>query len=373
MAALRDASNSQGRHAGHIGVRGLAVAVIGSVLVHVLALAWVTARELAVPVPPAPPTPAPAPRPAPAAEPPVLEVVFLDDPRAPVTGDAGAVVAATAGTAPRRIVRGGGAAAGASPGESPGETTGAAPGRSSYLTMRRPGREPMQGPSGSFLDDFLSRSKPIPPPPDIPGERVNDQIADLRARLKRAGRYSPDELAAMRAELVALYDERDAEELKSAGGGTYKSTKETFRAKVDADGSVKLEDREENLDTQDRMMKRLGIDPYARAKLAYLDRTRDQRVAVGKRHREQQLARSVVFMQRNIARLEAMTRDPARRKQGLFELWDECLETGTPEEIAGGESARAFVMAHIRATVRYTPAELRALDARRRSKQVFAP
>ena len=68
-----------------------------------------------------------------------------------------------------------------------------------------------------------------------------------------------------------------------------------------------------------------------------------------------------------------MTSDVAKRKQGLFELWDECTEVGTPEEVEGGEAARRFVMAHIKATVRYTPDEVRALNAKRQSKQAFTP
>ena len=246
-------------------------------------------------------------------------------------------------------------------------------GRSPLMTIRKPGSERLKGPSGGFLDKFLENSKPLPPPPDIPGERVGEQIADLRAQLKRAGRYSPEELAAKRAELVALNAKREAEELKPAGGGTYKTEKETFRAKVNADGSLKLEDKPENMDSQDKLMLRHGIDPYAKVKLDYMDRTREQRVAIGKRHREQELKKSVVYMRQHIAKLYATTSDVAKIKESLFELWDECSENGTPEEIAGGEAARAFVMAVIRTKVKYTAEELRALNAKRHSKQAFEP
>ncbi|HET9482662.1 MAG TPA: hypothetical protein VFO79_01790, partial [Xanthomonadales bacterium] len=183
----------------------------------------------------------------------------------------------------------------------------------------------------------------------------------------------PGELAAKRAELVALNAKREAEELKPAGGGTYRTEKETFRAKVNADGSLKLEDKPENMDAQDRLMLEHGIDPYAKVKLDYLDRTREQRVALGKRYREQELKKSVIYMQQHIARLYATTSDAAKIKESLFELWDECSETGTPEEIAGGEAARAFVLAVIRAKVKYTTEELHALNAKRHSKQRFAP
>lgn len=105
----------------------------------------------------------------------------------------------------------------------------------------------------------------------------------------------------------------------------------------------------------------------------YLDRTRDQRVAIGTRYREEQLKHSTIYMQQNIARLWAMTDFTKKRKQGLFDLWDECAEIGTPAEIAGGADARAFVLNHIRATVTYTADELRDLNAHRRSAERFAP
>jgi hypothetical protein len=354
-----------------MNVRGFTVAVVGSVLVHVLVLAIVTARDIELP--PAKVVldekPAPVEVPAPA-EPLPIEVTFLDD--IPAAGAAQPVLTA-ATEAPPAKQRGRITRPGSTGTETPGGSTPGTDGisRSPYMTMRDPGEIELTGPSGGFLDKFLENSKPVPPPPDIPGERVGNEIADLRERLKRAGRFGPGELAGMREQLVALNEERANEELESDGGGTFKSTKQTFRAKVNADGSVKLTDR--NLGGMDKYMKDHGNDPYRANKLAYLDRTRDQRVAIGKRYREQELKKSVIYMQQNIARLNAMTTDVEKRKQGLFDLWDECAETGTPEEIAGGESARAFIMNHIRGTVKYTPAELRALNAHRQSKQAFAP
>jgi hypothetical protein len=350
-------------------VRGFTVAVVGSVLVHVLVLAIMTARDIELPpavvVTDEEPTPVEV---SPQADPPPIEVTFLDE----VSPGASTVVSA-ATEAPPAKQRG---HVSSRPGSTGGETGRVTPGpegtsRSPYLTMRKPGEIELKGPSGGFFDKLLENSKPIPPPPDIPGERIGNEIADLRERLKRAGRFDPDTLRGMREELVALNEERANEELEPAGGGTYETKKQTFRAKVNADGSVKLQDR--NLGGMDKYMKEHGNDPYRANKLAYLDRTRDQRVAIGKRYREQELKKSVIYMQQNIARMNAMTTDVQKRKQDLFDLWDECSETGTPEEIAGGEDARAFVMNHIRGTVKYTPAELTTLNAHRHSKQVFAP
>jgi len=237
------------------------------------------------------------------------------------------------------------------------------------MTMRSAERPPIEL-SPDFVADFLAHSKPVPPPPDIPGERLANEIRDLRARIRRGEPGLLTELVARNAELAA-------EELKSSGGGTYKADHETFAAKVDADGKVHLEDKPENLDWQDRMMLQAGIDPYARNKLAMLDRTRDQRVAVGERRRSAQLGRAGELMQKNIDRLWAMTTDLAARKAGLFELWDDCAETGSTEVVAAASAARTLVIGVIRARLRdssaYTTAELAALNARRRSAAVFAP
>jgi hypothetical protein len=75
--------------------------------------------------------------------------------------------------------------------------------------------------------------------------------------------------------------------------------------------------------------------------------------------------------------LWSTARDLAERKRGLFELWDDCAETGSDELVAGGTAARAIVIGAIRARLRgadaYTASELAQLNAIRRSKAVFAP
>jgi hypothetical protein len=240
----------------------------------------------------------------------------------------------------------------------------AAPARSPWLTMRRPAPPELHGLSQGFVDEILSRSRPLAPPPDTP-----ERLADERAELRR------DHGSV--AEIVALSDRIARQDLKPSGGGTYRAEQGTFTTRVDADGSAHLEDKPLELDTQDRVMLRMGIDPYARDKLALLDRTRDQRVAVGERHRKAQLAHAAELMQRNLDRLWATAPDLAARKRGLFELWDDCAETGGDELVAAADAARRLVIGAIRARLRdadaYTAAELAELNAIRRSTAVFAP
>jgi hypothetical protein len=362
------------------------VAILVSVGFHAAIFSWRFRRDPEVVVPVAPD----------AASPPVAVAIELgvpvdvvlfeyrppetagvrgDAPTAPVrptrsrrAGVAGATVSIESGPAGGREVRG----------PDPEATTG----------RPRPGPGPA-GMSSQMIDDFLARSKPLPPAPDIPGERIADEIADARRRVRDA-RGNPDKAMLERIKLVQLYDRRDAEELRPAGGGTYESDQGAYTAHVAADGSVALDDKPNlrikglgaTFDVTDWAMRSHGDDPYAAQKLAFLDRTRDQRVEIGKRHRKQQLARSAELARNNVDRLLATTTDLAARKVGLFELWDECAE---PDEagaddldlVTGGAAARDLILGVIRAQLRgdhaYTTDELAAFNRRRQSKARFAP
>jgi hypothetical protein len=126
-------------------------------------------------------------------------------------------------------------------------------------------------------------------------------------------------------------------------------------------------------------MRRHGDDPYSARKLALLDKTRDERVQIGTRHRAERLALTPQIIRKNLGALWAATPDPHARKRALFELWDECAETGDPTVVAGGEAARrlviGFIRAHLPAGSRdaYTPAELAALSRTKHSKAAFVP
>jgi len=132
-------------------------------------------------------------------------------------------------------------------------------------------------------------------------------------------------------------------------------------------------------DTTDWLMRRHGQDPYASKKLAFLDATRDERVQIANRHRAEQLSHATQLMQHNLDALWAATADLAARKRALFELWDECAETGDPDLVAGGQAARRLVIGAIRARLpaggplAFTPAELAAFAREKQSKATFQP
>lgn len=256
----------------------------------------------------------------------------------------------------------------------PGELPRDAPGHSPWMTMRRPAGPPPIELSPELLRRFLENSRPLAPQAGIPDEDSAADLAgepDIRDHIVAAD-HGPTWRRIARAEFRAR-----KEELEPAAGGGYRADKPTFTARIDADGTAHLEDKALALDAQDHLMKRNGSDPYARAKLAFLDRTRDERAAIGERHTHERLARSAERMQKNIDRLWATTRDLAGRKQGLFALWDDCAETGSDELVAGGAGARTLVIAVIRARLRggdaYSAAELAKLNAIRHSTAVFAP
>ncbi|HEX5061849.1 MAG TPA: hypothetical protein VFV99_20920 [Kofleriaceae bacterium] len=114
-------------------------------------------------------------------------------------------------------------------------------------------------------------------------------------------------------------------------------------------------------------------DPYASRKLKLLDDTRDERVAMGIAHRQQQSVRSAEYMTRNLQALWAREQSPVARRAALFEMWDEC------DEDDAGLRARAVVIGWIRSHLpagsadAYTEAELAALQSHKGSSAEFAP
>jgi len=124
--------------------------------------------------------------------------------------------------------------------------------------------------------------------------------------------------------------------------------------------------------------KLVGSDPYAARKMAMLDATRAERIETGAAHRAAQLGHSAESMARNLEALWRATTDPAARRQALFELWDECAEGDDPAG-AAGVRARAMVIGWIGAHLprgepgAFSADDIAALDARRSSRQHFAP
>jgi hypothetical protein len=132
-------------------------------------------------------------------------------------------------------------------------------------------------------------------------------------------------------------------------------------------------------DVTDWLMRGHGHDPYASKKLATLDASRDARVVRGQKLRDAQLAHASTIMQANLDHLWATVRDPAARKQAVFEMWDECADTGPDTIVAAGAAARARLESFVYQTLpagspgAFTAADLARLNAHRQSHAAFAP
>jgi hypothetical protein len=374
---------------GHSIVRVLPVTLALSAALHGAAIAWVTThaedREdlAAVSADPGELLPAVTVEPEP------LIVALLDDSRP--SSSTRPSSSRTATTLRQELARGGRSAPGPAAVETnlapqaPEPATTSKPGHD-LMTMRRPELETR--PSTGFVERFLDSSRPLPPK-DLPGEQLAADIAASRGRLgdpRWVANASPDQVTGERAKLVALRHEQATRELVPDGAGA-KAEHMTFSVRVAPDGSARIEDKPNiqpeglgvRFDITDAMMRRRGMDPYASYKLKVLDQTRDERVAMGKRHRSRELARSHEYVQAHLARLWASAQGLAARKQGLFELWDDCAESGSEELVAGGQAARAYVVGFIRSklpagsAIAFTAGELAQLNRQRRSREVFAP
>jgi hypothetical protein len=133
------------------------------------------------------------------------------------------------------------------------------------------------------------------------------------------------------------------------------------------------------MDLTDWIMRAAGAgDPYAARKLALLDATRAERLERGRAFRAEELARAGELMRGNLDALARTSLPAAERRAAVFALWDDCAEDDGPLGDSGAV-ARAVVRGYI--AVRFPPGgpdaftaeEIAAFDARRRSRQHFAP
>jgi hypothetical protein len=371
--------------------------VVVSLAIHGAALAWAVGGD--APAPPqahearAEPVASP---PAPGKDSEVLVVTLLDElaPRGPAGADS--PEPAPADRAAPRVDR---------------PRVGEAPARPSLATGRPPASETARPPTGQPGEpprsgrpvlamrrpelpqlpaeyELAAQGKPVDPGPGLPGVRARQELAEVRARL-RDPRYvdhaSPGAVMADRFTVVALADELAHQELRAQKDGTYSSEHETYATTVARDGTVTFHDKRNlrieglggKFDVTDWMMRRQGIDPYASAKLRYLDRTRDDRVEIGRQYRAELLAQSAMLMEQHLREVWVTSPDVAARKQAVFELWDDCAETGDAQLVEGGRAARErlvrFVQVKLHGADAFTAEELARLNAHRRSRDVFDP
>jgi hypothetical protein len=403
-------------------VRRWPLAVVVSAVVHAASLTWLFApRQLgapaanpleratadrAIPRPPEPPRTA------------AIDVVLLDEPTpaaAPVLAPAAAHARAPSGPAPAAAgALPPGAAATATAGaprptEAPGAPAGQRPDRPSLLAMRRGeapsaalpfgrwdnldhaprGTAPQRDPSSGLLHEAGGGSHRSEQGgfdaivhPD--GTVVLRDHPSFHARLvvpslRELGRDAATWYTSDKGPSGTDGDPAMAGQVRVSSGATVAPSDPTGTAPKEHNPTVVVPVLGGGFEVTDWLMRRHGQDPYAARKLAVLDATRDERVAIGKRHRAAELARTPEIVHRQLELLWAGATDLAERKQGLFELWDDCVETGDPEVVAAAGAARRLIIGFIRAHLpagsadAYTPAQLAALARTRHSQAAFAP
>jgi len=133
-------------------------------------------------------------------------------------------------------------------------------------------------------------------------------------------------------------------------------------------------------DVTDAAMRLAGQDPYEARKREFLDRTFDERVQIGTAHRAQQLEAADQIILDHLGKLWARTDLAIAQKRALvFELWDDCAESGGEQLIAGGKKARAALLRWIDVHLpaggpdAFTEGEIGRFNRRRHSNARFAP
>jgi hypothetical protein len=211
-------------------------------------------------------------------------------------------------------------------------------------------------------------------------------------------------------------------ELRPDGPGGYETVDGTFVARTGRDGRVTIEDRSSfnvNLPSPRQIVKEMarslerwaddprryaeetgnenrpviggrfevsdaltrlgGEDPYAARKLAFLDRTRGERMEMAA---SENSARLRAARQETWGRLKQLWRGPgtaAHKRHLLFMMWDECAETGSAEVVDTARAVRGTIVMFIERRLpagsrdAYSAGELERYNARRTSTERFAP
>ena len=125
-------------------------------------------------------------------------------------------------------------------------------------------------------------------------------------------------------------------------------------------------------DVTDAVMRRLKQDPYGAEKRRFAHATRQWRLSLRRKHKaallQQALARYKLTGPTCRRYREAGSAGRRRLRRVLFERWDETVHEGS------GRAIRAAILRLVNVCgMDYPPAELRALNGRRRSAARFTP
>jgi len=134
-----------------------------------------------------------------------------------------------------------------------------------------------------------------------------------------------------------------------------------------------------SFDVTDSLLRGSGQDPYAARKAAFLDRTRGERMAMATTETRERLRQSVHRVRADLERLWRGSGSPAEKRRLLFQLWDECAETGSDDVLRTAAAMRGAITGFVRrrlpagSRLAFTAAELADFNAHRTSAERFAP
>jgi hypothetical protein len=222
-----------------------------------------------------------------------------------------------------------------------------------------------------LLDRLRMRKPPRPRSelrPDGPDGFVTDEGAFV-ARTDRDGRVAFDDGSPVRIDLPSPRDAARGLERWAEDPRRY-AEENGDRNPMSVGGSF---------DLTDSIMRQSGEEPYSARKMAFLDRTRAERMQIAARENSQRLRDALHSTRADLARLWRGRGSAAHKRRLLFLLWDECAESGSDEVVHAARAVRgqivAFVRRHLPAgsQLAYTEAELARHNARRTSRERFDP
>jgi hypothetical protein len=235
-----------------------------------------------------------------------------------------------------------------------------------------PPPSPLDLPARRPLRDRAPRSEIVPDGKG--GYRANDLT--FRARIGRDGRVSIDDKPNFHARIALPGASDIARHLRRWSKDPYGESPMDERS-VETH-TVKIVDG--GFDLTDWAMRASGNDPYYHRKKAFLDRTRAERARMARVDEAENLRDSVRNLRQHLRVVWSYRAwSVERRRRALFELWDECAESGSAAVVAAADRARATIEAFIRRNLPadhadgYPAAELTALNRQRSSKRRFAP
>ncbi len=253
---------------------------------------------------------------------------------------------------------------------------------------RRRARRPEPPPAEPRAPEVAS-VEPPPAPPKPAVVETAPQLGELDLELRpKAGRFGPASRGTWRLPIPRVETSPIPEGLSPTEGGGFEFRDRGFVAEIARDGTVSFKGGTSldysgtgaSFDITDGLMSASGDDPYHYEKAKFLKRTRAFREGLYDRARKQNLAEATRTARKRIEAIWFDGSDPvAVRRERLFKLWDECLETGDEAAVLAARFVRSSVLAFIRRTIprgdpdAFSQDELERLNEGRYSKQRFSP